>query len=157
MSLQQLKKIRSQRVERIYSELQQVKAIYAQSENELKQARITFEEYGVWRIAQEKLLFDHLQSDYFSPNQMKDYNLTLEKQKEKESQLEDEIPSFISHLETAEKELEKVRRKLQLATKGMEKVDEFIDYEEKEEAAIEEKQEEDLADELSCFKIASSK
>ena len=98
------------------------------------------------------MLFERLQSDYFSPNEMKDYNITLEKQKFKEERLREEIPVLIGELNSAQNKLDKARNKLQLATKEMEKVQEFIDLQEKEGAAEEEKQEEDIADELSSFK-----
>ena len=152
MSLQQLKKIRAQRVERLHSELQRSKTFYTQSENEVEQAKKRLRDYGIWRINQEKVLFERLQSDYFSPSEMKDYNITLEKQKFKEERLREEIPVLIGELNSAQNKLDKARNKLQLATKEMEKVQEFIDLQEKEDAAEEEKQEENIVDELSSFK-----
>ncbi len=152
MSLEQLKKIRSQRVERIYRELQKAKSLFEQAERELQQARVELQNYSIWRGEQKKSLFGALQGDCFSPNDIKGYNLKLEKLKEKESQLREVIPDVKVKLEDAKKDLDKAKEKLQNANKDMQKVDEFVHMQNEEAELIEEKQEENVADELSCFK-----
>ncbi len=156
MSIKQLKKIRSQRVERIYRELQRAKSSFAEAELKLQQARVEFRDYGSWRVQQQAAMFDTLQGDSFSPNEIRGYNLKLESLKEKEEQLKDVIPAFEVQLEDVEKNLNKVREKLQHANKDMEKVDEFIKIRSQEDMLLEEKQEENVADELSCFKSSQS-
>ncbi|MEE9350884.1 MAG: YscO family type III secretion system apparatus protein [Thiotrichaceae bacterium] len=153
MSVAQLKKIRSQRVERIYIELQRLKSSFRQAEIELQQARDEFENYSLWREREERSLFNSLQqSDSFSANTIKNYNLKVESLKLNESQLNNAIPAFEKNLDATKKVLEKVQEKLQIANKDMEKVDEFIDIQKVEDKLIEEAQEENVADELSCFK-----
>ncbi len=98
-------------------------------------------------------MFNSLQqSDVFSANTIKNYNLKVENLKLKEERLNAAIPAFETKLDVATKAFEKVQEKLQIANKDMEKVDEFIDIQKVEDKLIEEAQEENVADELSCFK-----
>lgn len=153
MSIAQLKKIRSQRVERIYTELQRSRASFYQAEIELQQAKEAFINYSLWRKQEEVSLFNSLQqSDSFSANAFKSYNLKVESLKLKEVQLNDAIPAFETTLDAAKKTLEGVQKKLQTANKDREKIEEFIDIQKREDKLIEEAQEENVADELSCFK-----
>lgn len=152
MSLEQLKRIRIQRVRRVYTELQRAKTVYAQTELELQNAHDELNNYHHWRLQHEQELFDQLQSDFFSPSELGDYNIRLDRLKQREDELRNMIPVVEKRLEACRQEVVDAQLRLQKVTKDKEKVDEFLLMEEGEEKSIQEKQEEELVDEISCFK-----
>jgi flagellar biosynthesis chaperone FliJ len=152
MSLSQLKTIRSQRVERGYTELQRIKAAFAQAEAKLQEAKDNYKNYCNWCIEQQKELFSQLQSGDFYPEKINQYHQKLEKLKEKELVLKEVIPSFEVDLKASFERLNEAKETLQSANKELEKVEEFIDMQKTKDKEEEEKQEEEVIDELNCFK-----
>lgn len=152
MSLSQLKQIRSQRVERRHTELQREKAAFSQAEIKLTEAKESYRKYCTWRLDHQKHLFEKLQSGDFYPEKINQYNQNLEKLKEKELALKEIIPAFEVEHKASFERLEKSKQVLQVANKDMEKVEEFIKMERAKSKDAEEKQEEELADEMSNFK-----
>ncbi len=152
MSLQQLKTIRQQRAKRVYIELKRARSSYEQAERDWQAALNAVENYKIWRIRQEKILFDELHGDYFSPDKLGTYHVTLDRLKQQEEQLTATVPEYERQRDQALQLLEQCKEALQNVNRDKEKVDEFIEMQEKEEKLIEEKQEENVADELSCFK-----
>ncbi len=152
MSLSQLKQIRSQRVERRYTELQREKAAFSQAETKLADAKTNYREYCLWRLDHQKHLFEKLQSGDFYPQKINQYNQKLEQLKEKELALKEIIPTFEVEFKASFARLEKSKQVLKAANKDMEKVEEFIKMERVKSKDAEEKQEEEEADEMSSFK-----
>ena len=152
MSLSQLKQIRSQRVERSHTELQREKAAFSQAEMKLTKAKEDYREYCVWKLDHQKHLFEKLQGGDFYAEKINQYNQNLEKLKEKELALKEIIPTFEVELRASFERLEKSKQVLKVANKDMEKVEEFIKMENAKNEDDQEKQEEELADEMSTFK-----
>ena len=152
MSLEQLKLIRQQRAKRVYIEVQRAREIYEQAIRDLQDARNEVENYKIWRIRQQKVLFEKLQEGEFTADKLGSYNTTVERMKEQEQRLTATLPEYEEKYKQAQKVLELSREQLKNVNKDKEKVDEFIDMQAKEEKVIQERKEENEVDELSCFK-----
>ncbi len=154
MSLKELKKIRKQRMERTYIELQLCKQKFKDSEIELLQGKSRLDEFHLWRLEHQESLFNGLQDDYFSPDDLKNYLMKLDKMKLEESFLEEKIPMLQKAIEDAKEELFNARKRLENVNRELEKVNEFLDIEVQEGLKVEEQKEEDAVDELSSFRAS---
>ena len=112
MSLQQLKMIRKQRMERTYVELQVSKEQPKSCEENISQGKLKLENFHQWRMEHQETLFSDLQTDYFSPNDLQNYMAKLVQFKTEEEALEAEIPRLESAFETAKNKLSEVRGRL---------------------------------------------
>jgi flagellar biosynthesis chaperone FliJ len=156
MSLQQLKTIRKQRMERIYVELQASKEQLKYCEENVAQGKLKLEDFHQWRMEHQETLFTDLQTDCFSPNDLQNYMVKLVKFKEEEQALVEEIPRLENVLEAAKNRLSQVRRQLVDINRDLEKVNEFIEMEQEELVLAENKREENTVDELASFRAAKS-
>ena len=154
MSLKELKKIRKQRMERTYIELQVSKQKLKDSENKLAQAKSQRDEFHRWRLEHQETLFNGLQDDYFSPEDLKNYLMKLDNMKLEEQLLVEKIPILEKEVEEVKVELFNARQRLENVNRELEKVNEFLDIEAKEGLKIEELKEEDEVDELSSFRAS---
>ncbi len=156
MSLQQLKTIRKQRMERIYVELQASKEQLKHCEENVYQGKLKLDDFHQWRMEHQETLFTDLQTDCFSPNDLQSYMAKLVQFKEEEEVLAEEIPRLENVLETAKNRLSEVRRQLVDINRDLEKVNEFIEMEQEALILDENKKEENRVDELANFRAAKS-
>lgn len=137
---------------RISTELQRAKSLCADTEAELEHVRKHLIDFQNWRSRHEKELFEQLQQGVFSPVKLQQYNIKLERLKQSEIELQNVIPAVEQRLASARQQVIEAQARLQLASKANEKVDEFLSVEDGEKKIRLEKQEEDLADELICYR-----
>lgn len=156
MSLQQLKTIRKQRMERTYVELQAGKEHLKLCKKNIVQGKQRFEDFCVWRLEHQETLFTSLQTACFSPDDLQNYRVKLAQLKEEEQALAEEIPPLESALAMAENTLSQVRRQLADINRDLEKVNEFIEMEKEEKQLSDNKKEENTIDELASFNAARS-
>lgn len=149
--------MRKQRIERLLTELQRAKSSVKKAQELVVQAEQEFEDYKVWRVKEEKSMFNTLHGGNFSADRMRGYNASLEKLKERQVLLESVIPGRKNELKKAQEVLDLTQKKLQEATKKKEKIDEFLKEEDKINVAAEEHAEEEVVDEINCFNQYSSK
>jgi len=152
MSLQQLKTIRKQRMERTYVELQASKEQLKSCEKNVHQGKLKLEDFHQWRMEHQEMLFTDLQTACFSPNDLQNYMAKLVQFKTEEETLVAEIPRLESALEAAKNKLSQVRRQLADINRDLEKVNIFIEMEQEELALAENKKEENTVDELASFR-----
>ena len=157
MSMSLLLKLRKQRIERLMTELQHAKTAVKIAQEAVEQAETEFSDYKMWRVKEEKSMFNALHGGNFSADKMRGYNATLDRLKEKQIKLEGVIPERKIELEKSIQTFDSVQKKLQEATKKKEKIDEFLKVEEEQELKVEEMVEEEVIDELNCFQQYSSK
>lgn len=156
MSLQQLKTIRKQRMERTYIELQASKEHLKVCEDNVQQGKKKLADFRVWRLKHQETLFTELQTSYFSPDDLQNYMAKLEQFKAEEEALAEEIPRLEREFEAAKTRLLQLRKKLADINRDLEKVNEFIDMEKEELQLLANKKEEDIVDELASFRAAQA-
>ena len=156
MSLQQLKTIRKQRMERIYVELQASKEQLKLCEENVQKGKHRLEDFHQWRIKHQEVLFSDLQTACFSPHDLQSYMGKLVHFKEEEEALRMEIPRLENALEVATNRLSEVRKTLADSNRDLEKVNEFLEMEKEELAIVEAKNEESTIDELASFRATRS-
>lgn len=151
MSLQQLKRIRQERAKRVYIEVQRAREIYDKAARDLHDARNEVENYKIWRIRQQKILFEKLQDGLFTPDKLGAYNATVDRMKQQEQRLTATLEEYKDLYIKAEKILSESREQLKSVNKDQEKVDAFIEMQAREDRIIQQRQEENAQDELSSF------
>lgn len=156
MSLQQLKTIRKQRMERTYIELQAGKEQLKVCEDNVQHGKQKLADFRVWRLAHQESLFTDLQTSYFSPDDLQNYMAKLEQFKAEEEALAEEIPRLEQVFEAAKTRLLLLRKKLADINRDLEKVNEFIDMEKEELQLLANKKEEDTVDELASFRATQA-
>lgn len=152
MSLDQLQKIRNQRLERTYIEVQLNRSAEEQAIDAIRQARQDLEEFMVKKKRVRDTLFDQLNDGQFSIDEMEAYNQTLSNIDAEEVKVREQIPLRERDLQEAQNRLKQSKEKLQSVTKDLEKVKEFITVVDKEKARQAEKEEEGLIDELATLR-----
>jgi len=151
MSLEQLKTIRKQRMERTYIELQVSKDKLNVCENDVHQAKLKFDEFHHWRLEHQETLFSRLQSASFSSDDLQRYMTKLEGLKEEEEALKAEVPRLEKKAEVARAALSQLRVKLVNISRDLEKAKEFIEMEKEAIRLEENKKEDEIVDELASF------
>ncbi|CAA6815714.1 MAG: Unknown protein [uncultured Thiotrichaceae bacterium] len=152
MSLDQLQKIRNQRLERTYIEVQLNSDAEKQAIEAIRQARQDLENFMIRKKETQDHLFDQLNDGSFSIDEMATYNKTLSNIDAEEMRVRENIPLREKELHAAQNRLKESKEKLQSVTKDLEKVKEFITVVDKEKLQEEEKAEESLIDELATLR-----
>lgn len=152
MSLHQLQKIRNQRLERTYIEVQLNRGAEEQAIEAIRQARQDLENFMIHKKVTQDDLFDQLNDGNFSIDEMATYNKTLSNIDAEEIRVREQIPLREKELYAAQERLKQSKEKLQSVTKGLEKVKEFITVDDKEKLQEAEKEEESMNDELAALR-----
>lgn len=152
MSLEQLKKIRSQRLERTYIEVQLNRGSEKQAIEAIRQARQDLEDFMIRKKQARDALFDQLNDGSFSVDEIETYTKSLANIDAEEAHFREQIPLRESELYAAQERLKQSKGKLQSVTKDLEKVKEFIIVEDEQKLQEAEKEEESLIDELATLR-----
>lgn len=152
MSLDQLQKIRNQRLERTYIEVQLNRGAEEQAIEAIRQARQDLEDFMIRKKSTRDHLFDQLNDGHFSIDEMETYNKTLSNIDAEEIRVREQIPLREKELYAAQERLKQSKEKLQSVTKDLEKVKEFITVVDKEKLQEAEKEEESMIDELATLR-----
>jgi len=152
MNLDQLQKIRNQRLERTYIEVQLNRGAEEQAIEAIRQARQDLEDFMIRKKKTRDDLFDQLNEGSFSIDEMESYNKTLSNIEAEEIRIREQIPLREKELYVAQDRLKQSKEKLQSVSKDLEKVKEFINVENKEKLQEAEKEEESLIDELATLR-----
>ena len=154
MSLKQLEKIRSQRLESSSIAVQMCRKAWDQSIADKLALDKQLEEFAVWKDEQRDVLFNSLNKGEFSVDKLDGYNADLNRLDQHEKELMDQAPQKEEAVKKAQKNFEKAQEKLQSVTKDLEKVKEFISVDAKKGLKLEESNEELQIDDLNNARVS---
>ena len=132
MSLKELKKIRSRRMEQQLAEMQEKRRQVEGHTQQLQQARHNLAQYQVWRLEQQEIRFKELQSKPFTPEALGEYQGQLENIRQQESHYNHAISEAEKKLKAAEQALLDSKAKSDEITLKYEKMKEIVDIEDKQ-------------------------
>lgn len=126
MSLEQLQKIRSRRVEQCFIELQEQRRILAEHEQLRHAKRQQLLEFKQWRLNHQESLFATLQDQPFTPQALLDYQKTLQQLSVEEQHLREQLDAAEQALQTAYAQLQAAQRRSNEANLKLEKIKEIM-------------------------------
>lgn len=126
MSLEQLKRIRSRRMEQRFIELQEQRRILAAQELLIRSKERELAEFAQWRLQHQETLFANLKNQPFAPQALFDYQKTLEQLRLQEELLQAELAATYKGLQTAESQVQLAQQKSSEANLKLEKLKEII-------------------------------
>lgn len=126
MSLEQLQKIRSRRVEQCFIELQEQRRILAEHEAALRAKQQQLVEFGRWRLQYQESLFAKLQNQPFAPQALFDYQKTLQQLSEEEQRLREQLGAAEQALQAAYAQVQAAQQNSNAANLKLEKIKEII-------------------------------
>lgn len=126
MSLEQLKRIRSRRMEQRFIELQEQRRILAAQELLIRRKEQELAEFAQWRLQHQETLFANLKNQPFAPQALFDYQKTLEQLRQQEEHLQAELTATYKGLQTAESQVQLAQQKSSEANLKLEKLKEII-------------------------------
>lgn len=126
MSLEQLQKIRSRRVEQCFIELQEQRRILAEHEAALRAKQQQLVEFGRWRLQYQESLFAKLQDQPFAPQALFDYQKTLQQLSEEEQRLREQLGAAEQALQAAYAQVQAAQQNSNAANLKLEKIKEII-------------------------------
>ncbi|MEB4589429.1 YscO family type III secretion system apparatus protein [Candidatus Thiothrix sp. Deng01] len=126
MSLEQLKRIRSRRMEQRFIELQEQRRILAAQELLIRSKERELAEFAQWRLQHQETLFANLKNQPFAPQALFDYQKTLEQLRLQEEHLQAELAATYKGLQTAESQVQLAQQKSSEANLKLEKLKEII-------------------------------
>lgn len=154
MSLEKLKVLRKRRVEAAQLEYQKSKEYLLFCEKELANTYQKQQTYSKWCVKHQDDLFEELQGDYFSPDDLGKYRANLEKMKFKKQQLAEELVRGKKKYQAAEMKVQEKKAALSVLTKKLEKLSEIIDIKINELSEGMSRTEEDEVDDLVAFRAS---
>ncbi|MEZ5452187.1 MAG: YscO family type III secretion system apparatus protein [Thiothrix sp.] len=126
MSLEQLKKIRTRRMEQRFVELQEQRRILAEHELLTRQKQQELTDFAHWRLQHQEALFANLKNQPFAPQALFNYQKTLEDLRQQEERLQAELKEHFKGLETAETQVQLAQQQSSEANLKLEKLKEII-------------------------------
>lgn len=126
MSLEQLQKLRTRRMEQRFVELQTQRRVVEAQEAQLHAQREQLAAFRQWRLDQQEALFAHLQAQPFTPQVLLDYQKKLAGLLEEEQRLQVQLMAAEQALEAAIGALAAAQRNANEATLKLEKIKEII-------------------------------
>lgn len=109
---------------------------------ELEDKKQELVDYKAWRIQEEQARYDAIMNTEVKQFDLDILKQTIAKLREKDLVLQEEIKKAEEHLEQSKQQLEEARKVHVLATRAVQKFEEFIREQEKEEARERERKEE---------------
>ncbi|WML91816.1 YscO family type III secretion system apparatus protein [Thiothrix lacustris] len=126
MSLEQLKTIRSRRMEQCFIELQEQKRVLQKQQQGLQQKEQQLENFAKWRLEHQEALFASLKNQPFAPQMLFDYQKNLEDLRLEEERLRAELSDAYQGLQTAETNVQTAQNNSSEANLKLEKLKEII-------------------------------
>ncbi|MFN3785512.1 MAG: type III secretion system stalk subunit SctO [Thiothrix sp.] len=126
MSLEQLKKIRSRRMDQCVIELQEQRRILAEQEATLRARQQQLVEFGRWRLQYQESLFAKLQDQPFTPQALLDYQKVLQQLSQEEQRLREQLGAAEQALQTAYTQVQAAQQNSKVANLKLEKIKEII-------------------------------
>lgn len=126
MSLEQLKKIRTRRMEQRFIELQEQRRLFAEQERILHEKEQQLLAFGRWRLQHQEALFASLQNQPFAPQALFDYQKKLEQLREEEERLRTQLAEAGQAVQAAETQVQAAQRQSSEANLKLEKLKEII-------------------------------
>lgn len=102
MSLDQLKTIRTRRMEQRFVELQEQRRLFQEQQRGIQQKEQQLLAFGQWRLEHQEALFASLKNQPFAPQMLFDYQKNLEELRLEEERLRAELLEAHKGLQAAE-------------------------------------------------------
>ena len=155
MSLEKLKELRKRRMEGASIALRKSKEYLLSCEQEVYGKQHELEQYAQWRLQHQDDLFNQLQSNSFSPDDLGRYLADVDGLKFKKQQIKEALETAKKKHQQAERNINEKKMTLSLITKKLEKLSEIIDIKKKELSSGDSIKEEDEVDEIVAFRAAT--
>jgi hypothetical protein len=126
MSLEQLKTIRSRRMEQRFVELQEQRRVLQEQQQRIQQKEQQLVNFGLWRLEHQEALFASLKNQPFAPQMLFDYQKNLENLRQEEERLRAELIEAQKGLQAAEVQLQTAQQNSNDANLKLEKLKEII-------------------------------
>ncbi len=151
MSLEQLKEIRTRRMEKHTLEVSRARELLRQGEQAIEDKKTALETFVQWRLNQQDVLFNTLQGAAFSPQDLSNYMERLESLKKQEEDKNDEIKSAKEQLEVTRGKFREAQIALEEITKKVEKIKEIIAEEKRVSDIAKDRAEESQNEEIATM------
>lgn len=126
MSLEQLKTLRTRRMEQCYIQLQEQRRIFAAHQQQVEQHQQQLANFHHWRLQHQEDLFHGLQNQTFEPQALLDYQSKLEQFQQQEEYLKHELSNAQEALKQVESQVQTAQQESNEAVLKLEKVKEVI-------------------------------
>ena len=126
MSLEQLKTIRSRRMEQRFVELHEQRRVLQEQQQRLQQKEQQLVNFGQWRLEHQEALFASLKNQPFAPQMLFDYQKNLEDLRQEEERLRAELHDAHQGLQAAEGQVQTAQQNSNEANLKLEKLKEII-------------------------------
>jgi hypothetical protein len=126
MSLEQLKTIRTRRMEQRFVELQEQRRVFQEQQHGIQQKEQQLLAFGQWRLEHQEALFASLKNQPFAPQMLFDYQKNLEDLRLEEERLRAELQEAHKGLQAAEVKVQAAQQNSSEANLKLEKLKEII-------------------------------